>query len=77
MVDNVVKFYSGYLQIQNEDYWENKTINNSFEPLDSLYSLANSVKEITYIAPRLESFALASSRNLTRGTILFGIDPEK
>jgi ABC-type lipoprotein release transport system permease subunit len=77
MVDNVVKFYSGYLQIQNEDYWENKTINNSFEPVDSLYAIAASVKEITHVAPRLESFALASSENLTRGTILFGIDPEK
>jgi len=31
MIDNIVKFYSGYIQIHNEKYWENKTINNTFE----------------------------------------------
>ena len=31
MVEIVVKFYSGYMQIHQEDYWENKNINNSFD----------------------------------------------
>ncbi len=77
MVENIVKFYSGYLQVQNEEYWDNKTINNTFEPTVDLYKKINDTKGVIHVAPRLESFALASSRDVTRGAILFGIDPEK
>ena len=77
MIDNIVKFYSGYIQIQNEEYWENKTINNSMEPTQELYAKASSVPEVTHIATRLESFALASSKEITRGSMVIGINPEK
>ena len=77
MVDNVVKFYSGYIQVFNEDYWENKTINNTYEITDSLMKKIEDVGEITHYSPRLESFALASSSDITKGTLVIGIDPEK
>ncbi len=77
MVDNVVKFYSGYLQIQSDEYWENKTINNTFELTEGLLQKVSETDRITHVAPRLESFALASTKNESRGTILFGINPEK
>ncbi len=75
MIDNVVKFYSGYIQIQNEAYWDNKTLNNSMEPTQELLGLAKSVKEVTHVATRLESFALASSTTITKGAMVIGIDP--
>ncbi len=77
MINNIVKFYSGYIQIQNEDYWETKTINNTFVPTDTLINRIRSVKEVTLFTPRLESFALASSEEITRGSLVIGIDPEK
>lgn len=77
MVDNVVKFYSGYLQVQSDEYWENKTINNTFELTEELLQKISGTEKITHVAPRLESFALASTENESRGTILFGINPEK
>jgi ABC-type lipoprotein release transport system permease subunit len=77
MINNIVKFYSGYIQIQNEDYWETKTINNTFVPTDTLIKRIRSVKEATLFTPRLESFALASSEEITRGSLVIGIDPEK
>ncbi len=75
MVENVVKFYSGYMQVQNEEYWDKKTINNTFEPTEELYQTIRETKGVTSFAPRLESFALASSQEITRGSILFGINP--
>jgi len=36
MIDNVVKFYSGYAQVFTEEYDENKTINNTYELHDTL-----------------------------------------
>lgn len=77
MVDIVVKFYSGYIQIHNEEYWENKSINYSFDFDPKLVALAESHKEVKLVFPRLESFILASSENLTKGAMVFGIDPVK
>ena len=77
MIDNIVKFYSGYIQIQNEEYWDNKTINYAMEPTQELFSTAASVPEVTHITTRLESFALSSSETITRGSMVIGIDPEK
>lgn len=75
MIDNIVKFYSGYAQIFTEDYHENKTINNSFVLSDTLLKIVDNTKGITEYAPRLEYFALASSREITKGTMVVGIDP--
>ncbi|RLD76797.1 MAG: ABC transporter permease, partial [Bacteroidetes bacterium] len=77
MIDNVVKFYSGYIQIQNEEYWDKKTINNSFELNKELTDKIDGVKEITKYTGRLESFCLASSETITQGALIIGIDPNK
>ena len=65
MIDNVVKFYSGYAQVFTEKYDENKTINNTFELNDSIVNTINRIPEVTHISPRLEYSALASSQELT------------
>jgi len=77
MIDNIVKFYSGYIQVHHEKYWDNKTINNTFIPTESLNQRIGEIPEITDFAPRLEFFALASSEEITRGSVILGIDPEK
>ena len=75
MIKNVVRLYSGFIQIHDKDYWENKAINSSFAASDSLNSDISQIKEITSYTPRLESFLLASSRELTKGSRIIGIDP--
>ena len=76
MIDNVVKFYSGYMQIFTEDYHENKTINNTFAFTDSIRHIAESEPRVSHFTPRLEYFALASSEDFTKGSIIIGVDPE-
>lgn len=75
MVEIVVKFYSGYMQVHHEDYWENKSINNVFEYDQALIDQIKTHKEVDYVIPRLESFGLASAGELTRGAAIFGIVP--
>jgi ABC-type lipoprotein release transport system permease subunit len=77
MIDNVVKFYSGYIQIHDEEYWENKTLYYSFDTNEDLYKTIESVDKITLINPRLESYALASSTDITQPAMIVGVDPEK
>lgn len=77
MIDNVVGFYSGYIQLHHPEYWENKTIDYTFRPNDSLYRAIRKIPNITATVPRLESFTLMSFGNNTKGAALIGIDPEK
>ena len=77
IVDLVVKFYSGHIQVHNKEYWQNKSINNSFEYSDSLIRQFTGHTETKQVFPRLESFSLVSSGNLTKGAIVLGIDPLK
>lgn len=75
MVDIAVKFYSGSMQIHKEGYWENQKINNAFETNDKIVNALDDNKHIEFYTPRLESFALASSEEITKGALVLGIDP--
>lgn len=77
MIDNVVGFYSGYIQVHGPNHWDTKSIDDVFEPTDSLYDVLNSNKQVELIVPRLESFALMSYQLNTKGGMVIGIDPEK
>jgi len=76
MVDMVVKYYSGAMQVHHEDYWESKSINDTFEESQKLNQSILANQEVDFVIPRLESFALASSEELTKGVMVIGIDPE-
>lgn len=73
---NIIESYSGYLQLQQKDYFDDPIIDNSFilnrEFCDSLKKDPN----IQDVIPRLESFALASAGSRTQGVIVMGIDPD-
>ena len=75
MIETVVKFYSGYLQIHQKDYWENRTINNTYEPSKAFIDSLMLYPEITQVIPRLEDFALASGKSNSKGALIIGIDP--
>jgi len=76
MVENMVRFYSGYIQIQNEKFKENPSVNNSFKDDEELLRQIEKNKLITQYTLRIESFALASTGEKSYGAIVFGIIPE-
>lgn len=75
MVKNVVSFYSGYLQVQHHAYWDERILDNTFLDSELLRENIKSDPNVTAMAPRLESFALASSEELTKGCMVVGIKP--
>lgn len=77
LIKNVVSFYSGYIQVHKKGYWDEQILDNTFESSDKLESEILQQNNVTAVAPRLESFALASSDSLTKGCLVIGIDPEK
>ncbi|MCA6381235.1 MAG: ABC transporter permease [Cytophagales bacterium] len=77
LIKNVVSFYSGYLQVHKQGYWDERILDNSFEASVSLEQQILQPKNVTGLAPRLESFALASSEELTKGCVVIGISPQR
>lgn len=77
MIGNAVRFSTGYIQVHEKGYWDDQNINNSFEYDSSLAAVFSKDKNISLYVPRLESFALASSGQHTKGVAVAGIDPLK
>lgn len=75
MIHNVVSYSSGYLQIHKKGYWDEQSIDNSFEASEPLNQRLLSNPEVTQLMPRLESFALSSFGEKTKGVLVLGIDP--
>jgi putative ABC transport system permease protein len=76
MVASAVKSTTGYIQVHEKGYWEDKCIDNTFETSDSLQRLILGHPNVTEIVPRLESFALLSSGKQTKGSVVIGTDPD-
>jgi len=66
----------GYLQVHDSGYWNNKSINKSFVFSEALKKKVEENENVTRVVPRLESFALGSFGNQTKGIFLIGTDPE-
>lgn len=77
LVKNIVSFYTGYIQVHKQGYWDEQILENSFESasLDDAVLLEN--ENVRGITPRLESFALISFEDITRGSLVVGVDPDK
>ncbi|MBW6536400.1 MAG: FtsX-like permease family protein [Mariniphaga sp.] len=76
MIENVVKFYSGYLQVQDTAYWEERTLENSMEASPELIQQIENLKDVTLVSHRLESFALAANHQHSKPGMVLGIEPE-
>lgn len=77
MIHNVVSYSSGYLQIHQKGYWDEQSIDNTFEEDQQLYKELLKNPKLTHLMPRLQTFALASYSNKTKGVLVLGVDPVK
>ena len=77
LVKNVVSFYYGYIQLHKYGYQDEQVLDNGFLFSDSLEKKLNNYSQIKTFVPRLETFILASSGDITKGCMLAGTDPEK
>jgi putative ABC transport system permease protein len=77
LINNVVGFYTGYIQVHKEGYWNEQILDNSFEASPKIEKKILSDNRIKAISPRLESFALVSSGEITKGCMVAGVDPER
>ncbi|MBR06734.1 MAG: transporter [Rickettsiales bacterium] len=77
MIETAVRFYTGYIQVHENGYWEDQTIDNSFQIDNDLIATVSEVAGVEQVVPRVESFALASFGQKTKGGLVVGIDPDR
>ncbi|HEC43035.1 MAG TPA: ABC transporter permease [Bacteroides sp.] len=77
MANGIVEAFTGSIQIHHKGYWNDQTLDNTFEFLPEIATKVESVDNIKSAIPRLESFALASTGEQTKGILVVGIDPVK
>lgn len=74
MLNNVVNFYYGYAQVHKSGYWDNQSLDESMPLNIDLIKELNAIDGIQGVAPRLESFALASVGEHTKGVLVIGTE---
>jgi ABC-type lipoprotein release transport system permease subunit len=77
MFRNVIESYTGYIQVQHQDFWDEKIVDNTFAYDPVLDQEIIGDENVIATVPRFESFALASSGPRTKGVMVMGVDPEK
>lgn len=77
MIENAARFYTGYIQVHQNGYWDEKIIDNSFTYDEELITTVESTEGVEVAVPRVESFALAAFGTKTKGSLVIGIDPDK
>ncbi len=73
----MIESYTGYIQIQHQDYAEEPILDNSFEADPEMMKKVKSDPNVKDVVPRLESYTLAASGSRTQGVMMLGVDPEK
>src|SRR5580704_10302756 len=54
LIVNAVSLSSGYIQVHHSGYWENRSVDSTFEESPKLTAILNHEKEITAWTSRLE-----------------------
>lgn len=77
-IENMVKFSTGYIQIQDILYQDEPSMDNMMLYDEGVKeAIATLGNDIALAVPRIQGFALAASDMKTRGIMLMGIDPEQ
>ncbi len=77
MYKNVIESYTGYIQVQHKDFWDEKIVDNTFPYDQQLEKKVLADENVVATIPRFESFALASNGPQTKGVMVMGVDPGK
>lgn len=75
IITNTLSVYTGFIQVHGPGYWDERSLENSMTLSDSLTQQISNIEHVTAVVPHIETFALASSGEKTRGVTVTGIDP--
>ena len=75
MIDNMTRFHTGFMQVQDYRYEEEPSLDNAFYYDGSfLENMEGKDDHIAFTVPRIEMFMLAAGAEQTRGALVMGTD---
>jgi ABC-type lipoprotein release transport system permease subunit len=77
MIKDAVSLNAGHIQIHENGFWENQTIDYAFLMTDKLKRRLSEDKRIAGYCPRIQAGGLLSFRENTAPAMIQGIDPVK
>lgn len=77
MIDNMTRFHTGYIQVQDYRFEDEPSLDNAFYYDDSLSDQITGFESVDFTIPRIETFMLAAGVEVTRGAFVLGIDVEQ
>lgn len=75
MIHSAARIFTGHLQLQEKDYWEKRSLDNSFTISEEEMQQVAALPHVSTVSPRLESFALISRGRVTKVGEVVGIVP--
>lgn len=76
MIHSSAKLFTGYLQIQGNEYWDKRSLDQSVIISEQKLDTIRNIPYVTYLTPRLEAFALISHKTKTKVAQVIGINPK-
>jgi ABC-type lipoprotein release transport system permease subunit len=75
MIDASARVSTGYIQVHGKNYWEKKSLDYSVYVTSDVINKIKEIPAVTNVVPRIESYALISSGEVTKVSPVFGIVP--
>lgn len=76
MIHSSAKLYSGYLQVQGQGYWDDRSLDKSIVVPADQQAWMRTLPHVASVTPRLEGVTLASCETATKVAQVIGIVPE-
>jgi putative ABC transport system permease protein len=77
MIDNMARFHTGYIQVQDARFESEPSLDNAFYYEQDVFDDFIEKEDIAeFTVPRIETFMLAAGEQQTRGAMVMGILPE-
>jgi len=77
MIENTLNTQAGHIQIHARGFWDDKVVDNFMFMDSATIAKLDKIDNITNVSPRLETFAMASFENASKGIAVIGVSPER
>ncbi len=75
LIDTVVGFSTGHIQVQRTGYWDKRSLDESMVADTMLERRIAAISGVDHVVPRLETVALIAHGSVTKVVPVFGVDP--
>jgi len=77
MIANITSYLTGHVQVHQKGYHDDPTLDLAFDGPEGIAARIAAQPGVAAVAPRIESEALASGPEKTRGVLVVGVDPAR